>query len=112
MRRVTPTQNAPAPVRILGGCGSMQARSSNRVLLESARASAPRGVDVTLFDGVRDLPPFDPDTDPAGAPEPVLAWRRALSDSDAVLVASPEYGFSLPGALKNAIDWVIGTSEL
>jgi NAD(P)H-dependent FMN reductase len=112
MRRVIPKPNAASRVRILAVCGSLQARSGNRALLESARTSAPSGVDVALFEGVRDLPPFDPDTDSAGAPEPVLAWRRALSSSDAVLVASPEYGFSLPGALKNAIDWVIGTSEL
>jgi NAD(P)H-dependent FMN reductase len=104
--------DAPSPVRILAVCGSLQNRSSNRALLESARASAPTGVDITLFDGLRDLPAFDPDIDSAGAPGSVLAWRRALSSSDALLVASPEYGFSLPGALKNAIDWVIGTSEL
>ncbi len=104
--------HASSTVRILGVCGSLQVRSANRALLESARASAPDGVDVMIFEGLRDLPPFDPDTDSAVAPEPVLAWRRAISGSHALLVASPEYGFSLPGALKNAIDWVIGTSEL
>jgi NAD(P)H-dependent FMN reductase len=112
MRVVSTASEVPSRVRILAVCGSLQARSSNRALLESARASAPGGVDIALFEGLRDLPPFDPDVDAAGAPEAVLAWRRALSASDAVLVASPEYGFSLPGALKNGVDWVIGTGEL
>jgi NAD(P)H-dependent FMN reductase len=110
--RLVSTPDVPSPIRILAVCGSLQTRSSNRALLESARASARGGVDITPFEGLRDLPPFDPDTDEGSAPEPVLAWRRALSGSDALLVASPEYGFSLPGALKNAVDWVIGTGEL
>jgi NAD(P)H-dependent FMN reductase len=98
------------PVRILAVCGSLQARSGNRTLLETARDLALADADVTLFEGLRALPPFDPDVE--SAPEPVLAWRRALSGSDAVLVATPEYGHSLPGVLKNAVDWAIGSGEL
>ena len=105
---------ARAPVRILAVCGSLQARSANRTLLERATELAPVGVEVRLFERLRDLPLFDPDLEAnvAPAPEPVLAWRAALSASDALLIASPEYGHSLPGALKNAIDWVIGSGEL
>jgi len=92
--------------------GSLQAGSSNRSLLESAASLAPEGVEVVFFEGLRALPHFDPDLE-RDAPRPeVEAWRRALSESDAVLVASPEYGHSLPGSLKNAIDWVIGTGQL
>ena len=58
------------------------------------------------------LPHFNPEIEATGVPESVTRWRRALAESDAVLIASPEYGFSLPGALKNAIDWVIGSGEL
>lgn len=105
------SMNAPN-VRILAVCGSLQARSGNHALLETARACAPPGVEVKLFDGLHALPLFDPDLDASGASEPVLAWRAVLEASDAVLVATPEYGFSLPGALKNAIDWVIGSGEL
>ena len=86
--------------------------SSNRSLLHAAAAAAPEGVDVVVFDGLRELPHFDPDLEAAGPPTVVHAWRRALAESDAVLIASPEYGHSLPGALKNAIDWVIGSGEL
>jgi len=99
-------------VRILGVCGSLQASSGNHALLEAARVCAPAGVELTLFDELRALPLFDPDLTANGAPEPVLAWCTALEASDAVLIATPEYGFSLPGALKNAIDWVIGSGEM
>ncbi len=99
-------------VRILGVCGSLQARSTNLALLQAAAASAPEGVEIVIFDGLRDLPHFDPDLEANGPPPAANAWRRALAGSDAVLIASPEYGYSLPGALKNGIDWVIGSGEL
>jgi chromate reductase len=99
-------------VRILGICGSLQARSGNLALLHVAAASNPRDIEFAVFDGLRDLPPFNPDVDATGAPDSVLRWRRALAESDGVLIASPEYGFSLPGALKNGIDWVISSGEL
>jgi chromate reductase len=109
---VSDSPHERAPLRILALCGSLQAASSNLALLHTAAALAPAGVEVELFDGLRDLPQFNPDLE-ASEPLPVVeAWRQALSRSHAVLIASPEYGFSLPGSLKNAIDWVIGTGEL
>lgn len=99
-------------VRILGVSGSLQAGSANLALLRAAAASAPDGVDLVFFDGLRHLPHFDPDVEARGEPTSVHDWRRALADSDAVLIASPEYGHSLPGVLKNGIDWVIGSGEL
>jgi 2-hydroxychromene-2-carboxylate isomerase/NAD(P)H-dependent FMN reductase len=98
-------------MRVLAVSGSLHARSGNRALLETAAAVAPAGVEVTPFEGLRELPPFDPDAEAASIPA-VEAWREALRACDAVLVACPEYGFSLPGVLKNAIDWVIGSGEL
>jgi NAD(P)H-dependent FMN reductase len=100
-------------VRILAVSGSLQVKSGNLALLRVAAASAPEGVEVVLFDGIRSLPHFDPDIAEAGETPPAVAtWRRALAESDAVLISCPEYGYSLPGALKNAIDWVIGSGEL
>ena len=98
--------------RILAVSGSLQRRSANMMLLDSAQAAAPAGVEVVIFDGIRDLPLFNPDLDIADGIDSVTRWRRALADSDAILIAAPEYGFSLPGALKNAIDWVISSGEL
>ena len=99
-------------MRILALCGSLQSQSSNRELLKLVTTLAPPGVQVVDFEGLRDLPHFDPDLEARGEPETVRNWRRAIADSDALLIASPEYGHSLPGVLKNAIDWVIGSGEL
>jgi NAD(P)H-dependent FMN reductase len=96
-------------VRVLLLSGSLQSQSKNVTLLKTAARLAPPGVEAVMFDGLRDLPLYSPDVSPT---EPVTTWRQALAESDAVLIASPEYGFSLPGALKNAIDWVIGSGEL
>ncbi len=94
--------------------GSLQQKSGNLELLRLAAAAAPAGVEVVLSDALRHLPHFDPDleADGAAAPPAVQAWRQALAASDALLIAAPEYGHSLPGALKNGIDWTIGTGEL
>lgn len=99
-------------MRVLAICGSLQARSGNLALLKLAAAAMPSGTELVIFDGIRHLPHFNPDIEASGAPESVTQWRLALAASDAVLIASPEYGFSLPGALKNGIDWVIGSGEL
>lgn len=98
-------------VRLLGVCGSLQRQSRNLDLLHTAAASAPPGVVITIFDGLGDLPHFNPDLDADAVPA-VRRWRHELDASDAVLIACPEYAFSLPGVLKNAIDWVVGTGEL
>lgn len=99
-------------MRILAVCGSLKAESANRRLLAVAAASAPPGVTVRLSDALRELPHFDPDLETRGAPDAVVRWRQAIADSDAILIASPEYALSLPGTLKNGIDWLIGSGEL
>lgn len=99
-------------MRVLAVCGSLQAKSGNLELLKAAAASMPPGVELVIFDGLRNLPHFNPDIEAGGAPVSVVQWRLAVSGSDAVLIASPEYGFSLPGVLKNGIDWLIGSGEL
>lgn len=99
-------------MRILAICGSLQANSGNLTLLRTAAAKAPEGVEIVLYDGIGDLPHFNPDLAAVGEPAAVADLRRAVAASDALLIASPEYGHSLPGSLKNAIDWLIGTGEL
>ena len=99
-------------MRVLSICGSLQQKSGNLTLLQVAASVAPEGVQVQLYHGLRELPQFNPDLE-QNAPLPVIeALRAAVASSDALLIASPEYGHSLPGALKNAIDWLIGTGEL
>ncbi|HET7543237.1 MAG TPA: NAD(P)H-dependent oxidoreductase [Polyangiaceae bacterium] len=102
-------------MRVLAICGSLQEKSSNLTLLRTAIACAPAGLEIDLYDGLRDLPHFNPDLasdDAQAGPSTVAELRRAVAGSDALLIATPEYGHSLPGALKNAIDWLIGTGEL
>jgi chromate reductase, NAD(P)H dehydrogenase (quinone) len=99
-------------MKILGICGSLQALSANLALLHVAAQSAPADVEFLLFDGLRELPLFNPDVEVGGPPDSVLRWRRALAESDALFIASPEYALSLSGALKNGIDWAIGSGEL
>src|SRR5437870_1556848 len=88
-----------AGIRILGIVGSLGARSSNLTLLETAASVAPDGIEVLLYTRLGELPYFDPDIDPDDAPPAVRALRQAIAASDAVLIAAPEYGHSLPGVL-------------
>ena len=99
-------------MRVLSICGSLQQKSGNLTLLQIAARVAPAGVVVRLYDGLRELPHFNPDLEQQESLPVVEALRAAISGTDALLIASPEYGHSLPGALKNAIDWLIGTGEL
>ena len=97
-------------MHILAICGSLNAKSRNLALLEAVVAAAPPDMHITVSDHLRTLPHFDPDFDSTPPPE-VVAWRKALAESDAVLIAAPEYAHSLPGALKNGIDWTVGSGE-
>src|SRR3954462_7820890 len=99
-------------MRILAICGSLQEKSANLSLLRAAIAAAPEGVSIELYEGLRDLPQFNPDLERSAALPLVARLREAVSTSDALLIATPEYGHSLPGSLKNAIDWLIGSGEL
>ena len=101
-------------MRILSLCGSLRARSSNAAILEAAAQLAPDGVRIQRFAGIGDLPHFNPDLDREGdAPPPaVVRWRSRLRESAAVLVSSPEYVHGVPGALKNALDWIVSSGEL
>jgi chromate reductase len=101
-----------AMVHILTVSGSLQAASGNARLLALAAAVAPVGVAVSLAQSVGELPHFNPDLDVRPVPEPVVVWRAQLAAADAVLIAAPEYARSLPGALKDALDWIVGSGEL
>ena len=93
--------------RVLAVSGSLRAASHNSALLRAAAEAAPEGVVVELFDpaGIADLPMYDQDLEVAGPPEPVAALREAWGSADAILFATPEYNGSVPGGLKNAVDW-------
>ena len=92
-------------MRILGISGSLRRGSHNRALLRAAAATLPSGVTLDVWDDLAALPAFDEDLEAEGVPGAVEAFRETIRESDAILVATPEYNASLPGALKNALDW-------
>jgi chromate reductase, NAD(P)H dehydrogenase (quinone) len=91
-------------MRVLAVSGSLRRDSHNTRLLRAAAQQLPSGVDLEIYDGLKRIPPFDEDDEGAPAPE-VLRWRAAIEAADAVLIATPEYNSSIPGQLKNAVDW-------
>jgi chromate reductase len=99
-------------VRILAIAGSLQAGSANAAVLRVARALAPPGVTVEIWDGLGAVPPFNPDDAGPPAPPPVEDLRARVAAADGVLLATPEYAHGMPGVLKNALDWLVGTGEL
>ncbi|CDO10505.1 NAD(P)H-dependent oxidoreductase [Mycolicibacterium cosmeticum] len=92
--------------KVLVLLGSLRAASVNRQLAELAIESAPDGVELRLYEGLGDLPHYNEDIDNEDAPAPVVALREAAAGADAALVVTPEYNGSIPGVLKNAIDWL------
>jgi chromate reductase len=93
-------------MRVLGISGSLRRDSLNSALLRAAAERLPAGAELVEFDRLRDVPPYDEDVETAGTPVVVEELRAAVRDADAVLIATPEYNSSIPGQLKNALDWV------
>jgi chromate reductase, NAD(P)H dehydrogenase (quinone) len=92
-------------MRILAISGSLRRGSHNTMLLRAAEGLLPPEHELVFWDGLRDVPPYDEDVDAEQAPASVAALRKAVGEADAVLFATPEYNSSIPGALKNALDW-------
>ena len=92
-------------MRILAISGSLRRGSHNTMLLRAAEGLLPPEHELVFWDGLRDVPPYDEDSDGEQAPASVAALRESVRDADAVLISTPEYNSSVPGALKNALDW-------
>ncbi len=102
-------------MRVLAVSGSLRRDSWNRKLLLAAAELLPADADVEVFDALKDVPPYDEDDDVEDAPAAVARFRAAIAGADALLFATPEYNHSIPGQLKNALDWVsrpLATSPL
>jgi chromate reductase, NAD(P)H dehydrogenase (quinone) len=94
-------------MHVLGISGSLRRDSYNTKLLRHAgELFEAEGVEFEIYDGLADVPPYDEDDDVEGAPEAVSRIREAVRAADAVFFATPEYNSSIPGALKNVLDWV------
>lgn len=102
-------------MNILAIAGSLRRESYNRRLLLAAAELLPPDVDFELFEGLKAVPPYDEDDDLEPAPPAVSRLRAAIASADTLLIATPEYNSSIPGQLKNALDWAsrpIATSVL
>lgn len=92
--------------KILGISGSLRRGSFNSMLVEYAAKLAEPGVQVEIYDGLRDIPPYDQDADGVEVAEPVAELRRRVIGADGLLILTPEYNYGVPGQLKNAFDWL------
>jgi len=92
-------------MRVLGISGSLRQDSYNSALLRAAAERLPAGAELVEFKRLREIPPYDADAELEGTPHAVAELREAMREADAVLIATPEYNHSIPGVLKNALDW-------
>lgn len=100
----------PTRPTIVTICGSTRAASANLSILRHIAAHTADTLNIEIFTGLAALPHFNPDDDGERAPEIVKAFRAKIQSADAVLICTPEYVFSLPGALKNALEWCVSTT--
>lgn len=97
-------------MQILAISGSLRHASINSTLLRAVQRLAPEGMTITLYEGLGTLPHFNPDLE-GSEPAAVLDFRARLAAADGILISSPEYAHGVPGVLKNALDWVVGSGE-
>jgi len=92
-------------MRILGISGSLRAASYNTALLRAAAELVPDGVELTIYDGLESLPPYNEDRESDNPPQEVVRLREEIAAADAVLFATPEYNTTMPGQMKQVVDW-------
>jgi chromate reductase len=94
--------------------GSLRSHSTNTEVLRACAIVAAPSTNVRIFEGLAELPHFNPDLDVEGAilPASVQGLRRDIGDADALIISSPEYAHGVPGALKNALDWLVSAPEM
>ena len=95
----------PYSFQVLGIAGSLRSGSYNRSLVRAAAELAPPGMQVVMFERLGEIPLYNEDVEAKGDPKPVAALKTAIKEADALLFATPEYNYGVPGPLKNAIDW-------
>jgi len=99
-------------MKLLAISGSLRGKSSNTALLRAGARVAPPGVIVNLCRSLNHLPHFNPDLDRDPGPGAVVTFRAQVRAADALLICSPEYAHGVPGTLKNALDWLVGSGEV
>ncbi|MEO6838122.1 MAG: NADPH-dependent FMN reductase [Ginsengibacter sp.] len=97
--------------KILAISGSTRQNSTNHRLIKAITEISTNIFDIQFYNGVALLPHFNPDNDDENVPQEVTHFRQLLNEADGVIICTPEYAHGVPGSLKNAIDWTVGTSE-
>ncbi|MFN8356176.1 MAG: NADPH-dependent FMN reductase [Spirosomataceae bacterium] len=95
--------------KIIAIAGSLKSNSSNQVIINTIAQLATGKFDVALYDGLAELPHFNPDLDSLVPPSAVMHMRTAIEQADGVVICTPEYVFSIPSTLKNLIEWCVST---
>ncbi|MDP9046631.1 MAG: NAD(P)H-dependent oxidoreductase [Bacteroidota bacterium] len=97
---------------ILAIPGSLRTSSSNHAILNYLGTLAPANSNFSIFEGLAQIPHFDPGLDNDNPPETVTAFRKLIDEADGVIICSPEYAYGVPGTLKNALDWTVSSGSL
>ncbi len=97
--------------KVLAILGSTRQNSTNHSLIKAIADLSAESLDITVFDGIANLPQFNPDNDGESIASEVADFRQQLNNAEGILICTPEYAHGVPGTLKNAIDWTISSSE-
>jgi chromate reductase len=98
--------------KILAISGSLRTGSFNHTILRFLGGLAPQGLRYTIYDGLAQLPHFDPGLDNDEPPEMVTTFRNLITEADGIIICTPEYAYGIPGSLKNALDWTVSNGSL
>jgi chromate reductase, NAD(P)H dehydrogenase (quinone) len=98
-------------LQILAISGSLRAKSSNTAVLQAAKILALTTSEILLYSGLGNLPHFNPDLDCEPLPDEVISLRQQIKSSDGIIISSPEYAHGVPGSFKNALDWLVSSTE-
>lgn len=98
-------------IKILAISGSTRKNSSNLNLIKAIADLTSETFTITVFEGLSDIPHFNPDLDNENPPEQVISFRRQLRGADGIIICTPEYAMGVPGTLKNAVDWTVSSME-
>ena len=103
--------SSPGKKKILAVSGSTRQNSTNLNLIKAISDLFKEKIAIKIFQGLSDIPHFNPDLDTADPPKKVLEFRKQLKEADGILICTPEYAMGVPGTLKNAIDWTVSSME-
>ncbi len=97
--------------RVFAISGSLRLGSSNHVILDALGKMMPSNITYIIYNGISEIPAFNPGLDIDDPPAAVAAFRRQIADADGIIICTPEYAYGVPGALKNALDWTVSSAS-